>query len=132
MITQVRTVTDALALIAAAGATNAAVTVDALHLARSGGGPADVAGLTRAEIAYVQLCDGPAHMDAEGYQWESGTERLLPGHGAFPLRALVAAVPDDVVIGAEVPSQSRRDAGVSNDEYAADILASLIAVVGRG
>jgi sugar phosphate isomerase/epimerase len=128
--TRVRSLPDALALIARSGATNAAVTVDSLHLARSGGTVADVAGLDPSQIAYVQLCDGPAILDPERYGWESGTERMLPGHGAFPLRALVEALPSEVTIGAEVPSQSRRDAGVSAEAYASAVLDSLMAVVG--
>jgi sugar phosphate isomerase/epimerase len=56
MSTQVKTLSDALALIERSGAGNAAVTVDALHLARLGGSPADIAGLNPGQISYVQLC----------------------------------------------------------------------------
>ena len=84
MSTQVKTLGDALALIERSGADNAAVTVDALHLARSGGSPRDVAALDRAQISYVQLCDGPAQPPGQGYAREAAAERMLPGAGNSP------------------------------------------------
>ncbi len=130
MMSHVQTLSDALKLIVRSGASNAAVTLDSLHLARSGGGSADVARLQPGQISYVQLCDGPARVDPDRYPWEAGTERMLPGHGELPLRDLVGVLPADLVIGAEVPSQSRRDAGVSCEQYAASVLDSLIEIVG--
>jgi sugar phosphate isomerase/epimerase len=125
MISQVRTLADAARLIGRAGATNAALTIDATHLARSGGTPADVAALDPALISYVQLSDGPAQLAAEHFLYEAGSERALPGMGDFPLRDLVAAVPDDMPLGVEAPSQKRRDAGLGADAYAASIMSSL-------
>jgi sugar phosphate isomerase/epimerase len=129
MISEVKTLSDALELIARSGVSNAAVTVDALHLARSGGSPADIARLEPSRISYAQLCDGPADADTDRYQWEAGVERMLPGSGELPLRSLVQALPVDVVLGAEVPSQSRREAGLSAHQYAAEVMRSLVSVV---
>ena len=81
MSTQVRTLGDALALIERSGADNAAVTVDALHLARSGGSPRDVAALDAAQISYVQLCDGPAQPP------DQGTPGRRPLSGCYPVTA---------------------------------------------
>ena len=125
MITEVKTVGDAVRLIADSGANNAVITVDAVHLARSGGSPADIAALDPALIGYLQLCDGPAVMPPESFLWEAGTERLLPGDGELPLRELAAAVPTGTVIGVEAPSQRRRDAGVTHQEYAGQVMRSL-------
>jgi sugar phosphate isomerase/epimerase len=125
MATQVKTLGDALALIERSGAVNAAVTVDALHLARSGGSPADVAALDPAQISYIQLCDGPARVPPEGYAWEAATERMLPGEGELPLHALVEAVAPDVLLAVEAPSQRRRAQGVPADAYAARAMNSL-------
>jgi sugar phosphate isomerase/epimerase len=118
MSTQVRTLGDALALIERSGAGNAAVTVDALHLARSGGSPRDVAALAAAQISYVQLCDGPAQPPDQGYAREAAAERLLPGDGELPVRALVDAVGPDVMLGVEAPSRRRTERGVPADVYA--------------
>ena len=118
MSTQVKTLGDALALIERSGARNAAVTVDALHLARSGGSPADVAALDPAQIAYVQLCDGPAQPPEGGYAREAATGRLLPGDGNLPVRALIDAVGPDVMLGVEAPSRRRADLGIPAAAYA--------------
>jgi sugar phosphate isomerase/epimerase len=125
MSTQVKTLDDALALITGAGAGNAAVTVDALHLARSGGSPADVAALDAPQVSYVQLCDGPARVPPEGYAWEGATERMLPGAGELPVSALVEAVAPGVLLAVEAPSRRRLDAGIGAGDYAARAMDSL-------
>jgi sugar phosphate isomerase/epimerase len=125
MSTQIRTLGDALALIERSGARNAAVTVDALHLARSGGSPRDVAGLDSAQISYVQLCDGPAEPPGREYAREAATGRLLPGAGELPVQALVDAVGPDVVLGVEAPSRRRAEQGVSAAAYAAQAMGSV-------
>jgi sugar phosphate isomerase/epimerase len=122
MSTQVKTLGDALALIARSGAGNAAVTVDALHLARSGGSPADVAALDPAQVSYVQLCDGPAQPPEGGYAREAAGGRLLPGDGDLPVRALVDAVGPDVMLGVEAPSRRRAEQGVPAAAYAAQAM----------
>jgi sugar phosphate isomerase/epimerase len=125
MSTQVKTLGDALALIERSGARNAAVTVDALHLARSGGSPQDVAALGSAQISYVQLCDGPAHPPGQGYAQEAAAERMLPGAGDLPVRALVDAVGPDVMLGVEAPSRRRAEQGIPADVYAAQAMDSV-------
>lgn len=125
MITCVKTLDDAVRLIERSGATNAALTIDAVHLARSGGTPAHVAALDPSLISYVQLCDGPAVVEPERWLWEAGTQRMLPGEGELPLRALIDAVGPDVLLGVEAPSQIRRDAGQSGSDYAARVMGSL-------
>lgn len=122
MSTQVKTLGDALALIERSGADNAAVTVDALHLARSGGSSADVAALDPAQISYVQLCDGPAQPPEGSYAREAAGGRLLPGGGDLPVRALVDAVGPDVMLGVEAPSRRRAEQGVPAAAYAAQAM----------
>lgn len=54
--------------------------LDAYHLQRSGGKPADVDGVPAAEIAYVQFSDVPRTGLVPG----AATDRLPPGAGAVP------------------------------------------------
>lgn len=126
MSTQIKTLGDALALIERSGADNAAVTVDALHLARSGGSARDVAALDRAQISYLQLCDGPAQPPGQEYAREAAAERMLPGAGELPVRALVDAVGPDVVLGVEAPSRRRAEQGVPAAVYAAQAMDSVL------
>jgi sugar phosphate isomerase/epimerase len=83
-----------------------AVLIDALHLQRSGGTPADVAALPRRLLPYVQLCDGPfdpVRPPEEVALTEARTGRLFPGDGELPLPDLVAALPSGTDLGVEAP-----------------------------
>jgi hypothetical protein len=40
-------------------------------------------------------------------------ERMVPGEGELPLVDMLAALPDDRVVGLEIPMRSRAEAGVS-------------------
>jgi sugar phosphate isomerase/epimerase len=101
----VRTVADAAGVLAAAAAPNLDVLVDALHLARSGGTPADLRVLEPRQIGVLQLCDAPAiGPPAEQLRDESVNRRRYPGEGELPLDDLLAAVPADIVIEIEIPA----------------------------
>ena len=98
------TLGQALAAVTAAGRDNVAVMVDALHLLRSGGGAGDVAAADPRRLGVLQLCDGPPAGPApEGLATEAREARLLPGRGAFPLGALLDAMPAHTILAAEVP-----------------------------
>jgi sugar phosphate isomerase/epimerase len=103
-----RAVTDlqsAMRLIDLAGRPNVQVLIDALHLARSGGTPEQVATLSPDSIALAQLCDAPAAAPPdELLAREARTARLPPGEGALPLGALLDALPDGVPLSIEVPN----------------------------
>jgi sugar phosphate isomerase/epimerase len=102
---KVRSVADAAGVLAAVSAPNLDVLVDALHLARSGGTPADLRLLAPAQIGCLQLCDAPAIApQAARLRDESVNNRLYPGQGALPLRELLAALPRDIVIEVEIPA----------------------------
>jgi sugar phosphate isomerase/epimerase len=101
----VRTVADTAAVLAAVGAPNLDVLVDALHLARSGGTPADLQLLDPRRIGVVQLCDAPAGAPSpEQLRDESVNRRLYPGDGQLPLDALLEALPSGIVIEIECPT----------------------------
>ena len=107
------------------------VTVDALHLTRSGGSAQEVGRLGTGQVSHIHLCDGPSEVPAEGYAYEGARERLLPGDGVLPLRSLVDAVGTDVPLGIEAPSVRRCAEGVSDDDYAASAIARAAVVAAR-
>lgn len=90
VFTSVRSLDEALRVIAEAGAGNVGVLVDALHLARSGGTPEDLARVPGGQLAYVQLCDAPREAPHD-LTTEARHHRLLPGEGDLPLVALAEA-----------------------------------------
>lgn len=102
---QIDTLDAAIKAVAATGMADVGVLVDALHLARSGGKPADLTGLPAGMIRSVQLCDAPAERPADvaALIAEARGGRLPPGLGALPLGDLMRVVPQDAAISVEVP-----------------------------
>jgi len=105
----VRCLGDAVRL---AGKTAGGILIDALHLYRSGGSPADLASLDPGRVPYVQLCDGPRSAPARGVRGlvdESRHRRLPPGQGELDLHGILAALDQpDVEISVEAPSDALR------------------------
>jgi sugar phosphate isomerase/epimerase len=102
----VKTLADAVRVLDRAGDPNGAVLVDALHLQRSGGTPADLARVPPQRLPYAQLCDAPfepIRPDEKVALAEARTGRLLPGDGDLPLHALVDALPADAPLAVESP-----------------------------
>ncbi len=85
--------------------------IDALHLVRAGETPADIQRIDAREIGYAQLCDGnsletwQAFSEADLLR-EGRTNRLLPGHGVFPLTEFLDALPPDLAISVESPCEA--------------------------
>jgi sugar phosphate isomerase/epimerase len=136
VFSQARTLDDAVAIVDAAGAPNASVLVDALHLFRSGGSVSEVAMLAarRPELfPYAQVCDAvdvrPAP-DAATARQEAAYARLVPGAGALPLAELVAALPPGCALSVEAPPQDG-DA-VDPPTFAARCYASIRGVLDAG
>ncbi len=96
---------------------NFGLMIDPLHLARSGGTPADLRGVEPDRIYMVQLCDAPLDppSDAE-LRTEALANRLYPGEGGLPLHDLLDAVGPQVQIDAEIPCA--RHAGLAPNDQA--------------
>ncbi len=80
----------ALDLVRAAGPDRVGVMLDTWHLARTGGGPAQLVGDALDLVGGLQVSDRLARQDAEPYVPMSG--RHLPGEGELPLVDLLAPV----------------------------------------
>jgi sugar phosphate isomerase/epimerase len=115
---QVRTLADAVAFVTGTGQSNAGITVDIMHLIRTGDTPAALKAIDPKLIGYAQICDGPMDLPQEEWTNEGFEQRQIPGEGEFPLADFVAAIPQGVTMGVEVPLKSLRDAGVTPLERA--------------
>lgn len=106
----VRTLADALAVVTAADRPNGAVLVDALHLTRTGSVAVDLRAVPPGLIRSVQLCDARAEppIGTEEIIREARSGRLPPGAGVLPLDALMAELPADAALSAEVPMGTDR------------------------
>jgi sugar phosphate isomerase/epimerase len=122
----VSTLRAAMSIVVQADRPNGGVLVDTLHLARSGGSPADLRLLPRRFFSYLQVADAPAApVDAswEGLREEALYGRLLPGQGGLPLVAVLAAVPA-VPLSLELRSRSLMAAYPDPTERSRAVLAA--------
>lgn len=106
----VRTLPQALSILALAADPRLGVLVDSLHLSRAGHHPADLAAIDPHLLPYLQVCDAPA-MPADPsittLLHEALHGRLLPGDGVLPISELLATIPD-VPISLELRSEALR------------------------
>ncbi len=106
IFSSVKTTADAERVLDRAGHPAGAILVDALHLQRSAGTPADVSAVAPERLPYAQLCDGPFQPilpDSAEALTETRTGRLFPGDGELPLPALVGALPSGASLAIEAP-----------------------------
>ncbi|HKU96282.1 MAG TPA: TIM barrel protein [Vineibacter sp.] len=107
---EVKTLARAAEVIDATGESNAGVLIDALHLSRSGGSPAELATMAPALLPWAQICDAPRTAPAaERLRAEARRDRLYPGEGGLPLLELLAALPPDIPLSVEAPHARYRN-----------------------
>ena len=103
--TSVRTLADALPIARAAAV---GLVIDALHVHRNATTTDQVARLMSepgAPRCYLQVCDtNEWHMAPEELADEARHRRRVPGTGILPLAALLAALPPETAVSAEVQS----------------------------
>jgi sugar phosphate isomerase/epimerase len=110
---------DALDLAEATGMANVGLTMDMLHLTRTGATIEQIRAVPAERIFYVQLCDGPAEMPPQDQMSEAGWGRMYPGEGEFHLREMLAALPDGKPVGLEIPRACLASADIARDAMAA-------------
>lgn len=95
---------DALAVVTQAGP-GVGILVDSLHFDRSGSSHATLRALPRGRIRFAHLCDATVAppYSVENLLQTARAERLPPGEGDIDLAAFLAALPDDLPLGLEVP-----------------------------
>jgi sugar phosphate isomerase/epimerase len=110
----VRTLDHAMRIVRGAARRNGTLAMDVLHLMRNGVGPADIdrVAVQRAEIGYIQFCDGPLAVAPELAFDEATANRTPPGQGSFPLAEFLARMPAGRTLSVECPITRMRDAGL--------------------
>ena len=92
----VRTLPQALSIVAAADHPCLGVLIDNLHLSRAGHLPTDLAAVDKHLLPYIQVCDAPAvpaDVAPATLLFEALHGRLLPGEGGLPIGELLDVVP---------------------------------------
>jgi sugar phosphate isomerase/epimerase len=85
---------------------HAVICIDPLHLARSGGAPADVKALPTKYFPYAQISDGildPGEPNPALFGKLGLGTRAMPGEGKLPLRDVIAALPQGIPLSVELP-----------------------------
>ena len=112
--TAVKTLANALDMLARCGRPQAGLLVDPLHLSRSGGDAAALRQVASERFAYAQFCDapqtGPKMTQRKQIIREAVDLRLLPGEGALPLREVLEVLPAGLPISVELRSKALRKA----------------------
>jgi sugar phosphate isomerase/epimerase len=90
--------------------------IDTMHVARFGASADDLRAIPAERIGYIQLSDTTMHKRMEHYAEEAMFERMVPGEGELPLLDMLTALPEDLVVGLEIPMRSRAEAGISAPE----------------
>ncbi|PLK26208.1 sugar phosphate isomerase/epimerase [Novosphingobium sp. TH158] len=119
----VDTLAKAIACVRQAGP-GAAIVLDAMHFFRTGTAIADLAALDPALIGHAQLCDALAGLPPEQYMDAAKHDRLSPGEGDLPLGEFLAALPDGLPVGLEIPQRSRAQAGEDHRRRIENLIAA--------
>jgi sugar phosphate isomerase/epimerase len=84
---------------------NAGLLIDMLHFARSRSSIEDLKKLPREWFRFAHVCDAAAEIPAtnEGLIHTARCERLFPGEGGIDVRAILAAMPQDIPYTLEIP-----------------------------
>jgi sugar phosphate isomerase/epimerase len=104
----VKSIEQAARLVESSGAENAAILIDTLHFARSGGTASDAHRFRDRLAPYVQIADARREppVDVSLYRDEALNWRLDPGTGELDLEALLQALPDGTPLSVEAPDRN--------------------------
>jgi sugar phosphate isomerase/epimerase len=93
-------------IVAEVGQANAGILVDALHFDRSRSSLLQLGDVLTHRLHYWQICDGPAERPAttEEMMHAARHERMFPGEGGIDLVSLARALPADITVSIEVPT----------------------------
>ena len=125
MITEVQSLQAAVDIVTDVGHPAGGVLIDALHLDRCGGQPADLSQFDPGLFPYAQLCDAPKEpesTDYQGYLRDAIDARLAPGDGHLPLVELLTRLPPSIPLSMEIRSEWYRNTYPEATQRAREIL----------
>jgi sugar phosphate isomerase/epimerase len=104
----VKSIEQAAKVVGSSGAENAAILIDTLHFARSGGLAADARDYHDRLAPYIQIADARSDppADVSLYRDEALNWRLDTGTGELPLAVLLRALPEGTPLSVEVPDRN--------------------------
>jgi sugar phosphate isomerase/epimerase len=113
IFTEVKTLTQALAVLDAVAHPQRALLIDPIHVDRSGSTVYQIAAVPRALLPYAQFCDAsgdrPDPADFGAVITDAIDLRLQCGQGILPLHAMLAAMPPGIPLSIELRSKLLRE-----------------------
>ena len=105
--TAVKNARAAMRILSAAQQPNAGILVDSLHVGRSETTNADLAAIPREWLHYCQVCDAEPGLNftLEELIYNARVQRFLPGEKSIDIKGMLAALPPDLPISVEIPSE---------------------------
>ena len=126
IFTEVKNLTQALAVIEQVAHPLAAVLVDPIHVDRSGTTIDQIAAIAAELLPYAQFCDAraarPDPHDFEAVIHDAIDLREQCGKGALPLAAMLKALPSDIPLSVELRSRALRESYPDAPARAAAVL----------
>jgi sugar phosphate isomerase/epimerase len=114
IFTEVKNLSQALAVLDRVGHPLRAVLIDPIHVDRSGTGLSEIAAIDRALLPYAQFCDAraqrPDPADFGAVITDAIDLREQCGEGVLPLAAMLDALPADIPLSIELRSAALRTA----------------------
>jgi sugar phosphate isomerase/epimerase len=107
------------------------ISLDSLHVTRTGATNEQIAAVPPGYIVHAQLNDGPAQLPLNEQLEEAWGNRLLPGEGEFDLSGMLLALPPDVPIGVEAGNVKRFAEGVTMEEHGRDAVEAMRRVIAK-
>ncbi|WP_250509966.1 sugar phosphate isomerase/epimerase [Caballeronia sp. GACF4] len=105
--TDAKDIVQAARIVKAAERNNTGLIIDPLHFDRAGSSTQTLSELPREYFGYVQFCDAPAERptDLETLLFQARCERMIPGEGGIDLAGILHALPEDLPLSLEIPTQ---------------------------
>lgn len=116
----------AAAMVERVGRANLGIALDALHFDRSGSTLEGIAAVPAKRFAYMHLCDAPAvwSNDRAALLHTAVKERLFPGEGGIDLIGLLRAMPADIPLALEIPTETLARRMAARDRVALAVAAT--------
>jgi sugar phosphate isomerase/epimerase len=104
----VKSIDQAAHVVKSCGAANAAILIDTLHFARTGGTAANAEQHLGSLAPYIQIADAwrDPPPEVSQYRDEALNWRLDPGTGELPLAELLNSLPQDTTLSVETPNRN--------------------------
>jgi len=106
--TEIKTLQQAIDVVSDVAHPKGGILIDTLHSTRTGATLSQLQAIDPQWVSYLQIADAmlePADTAIDSLIEEALYQRLLPGDGELPLNEMIAALPENIPLSAEIRSR---------------------------